>query len=220
MLIGYGLIHSKMRLRSIFLFLASLFFYFKTSGFFFSILLFSTVADFYIGKAIYISKKELNAKILLGLSVSINLIILIYFKYAYFFADSFNSIIGSQWHPINHFALFTNQFTGSSFRVDQILLPIGISFYTFQTMSYAIDIYRKQLNPVKSIFDFGFYVSFFPQLVAGPIVRASEFIPQIYQPYKVTKKEFGLALFWIINGLLKKFFISGLYCSKFCRQSI
>ena len=207
-LIGYGLIHSKMRLRSIFLFLASLFFYFKTSGFFFSILLFSTVADFYIGKAIYISKKDLNAKILLGLSVSINLIILIYFKYAYFFADSFNSIIGSQWHPINHFALFTNQFTGSSFRVDQILLPIGISFYTFQTMSYAIDIYRKQLNPVKSIFDFGFYVSFFPQLVAGPIVRASEFIPQIYQPYKVTKKEFGLALFWIINGLLKKFLLA------------
>ena len=207
-LIGYGLIHSKMHLRSIFLFLASLFFYFKTSGFFFSILLFSTLVDFYIGKAIYISKKDLNAKILLGLSVSINLIILIYFKYAYFFADSFNSIIGSQWHPINHFALFTNQFTGSSFRVDQILLPIGISFYTFQTMSYAIDIYRKQLNPVKSIFDFGFYVSFFPQLVAGPIVRASEFIPQIYQPYKVTKKEFGLALFWIINGLLKKFLLA------------
>jgi D-alanyl-lipoteichoic acid acyltransferase DltB (MBOAT superfamily) len=207
-LIGYGLIHSKIRLRSIFLFVASLFFYFKTSGFFFSILLFSTIADFYIGKAIYISKKELNAKILLGLSVSINLIILIYFKYAYFFTDSFNSIVGSQWHPINHFALFTNQFTGASFRVDQILLPIGISFYTFQTMSYAIDIYRKQLIPVKSIFDFGFYVSFFPQLVAGPIVRASEFIPQIYQPYSVTKKEFGLALFWIINGLLKKFLLA------------
>jgi D-alanyl-lipoteichoic acid acyltransferase DltB (MBOAT superfamily) len=75
-------------------------------------------------------------------------------------------------------------------------------------MSYAIDIYRKQLRPVKSIFDFGFYVSFFPQLVAGPIVRASEFIPQIYQPYSVTKKEFGLALFWIINGLLKKFLLA------------
>ena len=207
-LIGYGIVHSKMRLRTIFLFLVSLYFYFKTSGFFFSILLFSTIADFYIGKAIFISKKELNAKIFLGISVSINLIILIYFKYAYFFADSFNSIIGSQWHPINHFALFTNQVIGTSFRVDQILLPIGISFYTFQTMSYAIDIYRKQLKPVKSIFDFGFYVSFFPQLVAGPIVRASEFIPQIYQPYSVTKKEFGLALFWIINGLLKKFLLA------------
>ena len=207
-LIGYGIVHSKMRLRTIFLFLVSLYFYFKTSGFFFSILLFSTIADFYIGKAIFISKKELNAKIFLGISVSINLIILIYFKYAYFFADSFNSIIGSQWHPINHFALFTNQVIGTSFRVDQILLPIGISFYTFQTMSYAIDIYRKQLKPVKSIFDFGFYVSFFPQLVAGPIVRASEFIPQIYQSYSVTKKEFGLALFWIINGLLKKFLLA------------
>ena len=86
-------------------------------------------------------------------------------------------------------------------------------------MSYAIDIYRKQLNPVKSIFDFGFYVSFFPQLVAGPIVRASEFIPQIYQPYKVTKRIWSCIILdnkWTF----KEIFISGLYCSKFCRQSI
>ena len=109
-LIGYGIIHSKMRLRSIFLFLASLFFYFKTSGFFFSILLFSTIADFYIGKAIYLSKKELNAKILLGLSVSINLIILIYFKYAYFFADSFNSIIKKNRKDVNQRADFGDNF--------------------------------------------------------------------------------------------------------------
>ena len=204
-LIGYGLIHSKMRLRSIFLFFASLFFI-SNKGFSFHFTFFHPCRFLYWQSNLYF-KKDLNAKILLGLSVSINLIILIYFKYAYFLPIHLTPLL-VQWHPINHFALFTNQFTGSSFRVDQILLPIGISFYTFQTMSYAIDIYRKQLNPVKSIFDFGFYVSFFPQLVAGPIVRASEFIPQIYQPYKVTKKEFGLALFWIINGLLKKFLLA------------
>jgi len=81
---------------------------------------------------------------------------------------------------------------------------VGISFYTFQTMSYAIDIYRGHIAPVKSVFDFGFYVSFFPQLVSGPIVRAADFIPQLYLSYSLTKKEFGTALFWILNGLLKK----------------
>ena len=142
------------------------------------------------------------------MSVTLNLTLLVYFKYAYFFADSFNAIFDSSWHPINHFALATNKLTGTTFRVDQILLPIGISFYTFQTMSYAIDIYRKKLKPVSHVIDFAFYVSFFPQLVAGPIVRASEFIPQIYKPYAVTKKEFGMAVFWILNGLLKKFLLA------------
>ena len=207
-LLGYSFLHKKPQIRSVFLFLISLYFYFKTSGFFFSILLFSTIVDFYLGKAIYKSKKDLTAKIVLGLSITSNLIILIYFKYAYFFTDSFNAIIGSDWHPINHFAELTNQFTGSSFRVDKILLPVGISFYTFQTMSYSIDIYRKKLSPVKNIFDFGFYVSFFPQLVAGPIVRASEFIPQIQKPYNISKQEFGMAIFWILNGLLKKFLLA------------
>ena len=199
-LFGYGFVYKRLRLRSVFLFLVSIYFYYKTSGFFFAILLFSTVSDFLIGQRIYQNLDHLKAKLWLAVSVSLNLIVLIYFKYAYFFADSFNAILGSSWHPINHFALATNSLTGSSFRVDQILLPIGISFYTFQTMSYAIDIYRKKLKPVSHIIDFGFYVSFFPQLVAGPIVRASEFIPQIYKPYELSKKEFGTAIFWILNG--------------------
>ena len=86
-------------------------------------------------------------------------------------------------------------------------LPVGISFFTFQTISYSVDIYRDKLEPVKSLVDFGFYVSFFPQLVAGPIVRASEFIPQLYQRYHLTVEEFGYALFLILNGLTKKVFI-------------
>tara|TARA_B100001287_G_scaffold276658_1_gene288511 strand:- start:16309 stop:18039 length:1731 start_codon:yes stop_codon:yes gene_type:complete len=207
-LIGYGFLYKKIRARSIFLFLVSIYFYFKTSGFFFTILLISTILDFIIGKGIYHSNTKKKAKLLLALSVSINLFILFYFKYAYFFADSFNNLFGSHWHPINHFALATNQLIGSNFRVDKILLPVGISFYTFQTMSYTIDIYREKLKPVNHIIDFGFYVSFFPQLVAGPIVRASEFIPQIYKPYKLTREDFGMALFWIINGLLKKFLLA------------
>ena len=207
-LIGYGFVYKHLRTRSLFLLLISIYFYYKTSGFFFSILLFSTLVDYFIGKLIYEAERDLKSKMLLALSVTINLSILVYFKYAYFFADSFNSILGTQWHPINHFAMASNQLFGSTFRVDQILLPIGISFYTFQTMSYAIDIYRKKLKPVDHIIDFGFYVSFFPQLVAGPIVRASDFIPQIYKPYRLTKEAFGMALFWIINGLLKKFLLA------------
>ena len=207
-LMGYGFIYKHLKLRSIFLFLVSIYFYYKTSGFFFSILLFSTIIDYYIGKGIHNSNSDKKAKLLLAFSVTINLLVLVYFKYAYFFADSFNSLFGSNWHPINNFALVTNKIFETSFRVDQILLPIGISFYTFQTMSYAIDIYRKKLKPVNHLVDFGFYVSFFPQLVAGPIVRASEFIPQIYKPYQLSKQAFGMALFWIINGLLKKFLLA------------
>lgn len=107
-------------------------------------------------------------------------------------------------HVFNHFAQFTNTIAGTHFTVDKILLPVGISFYTFQTISYSVDIYRKQLEPVKNIVDFGFFVSFFPQLVAGPIVRASEFIPQLYQPYRLTQYNLGLSIFWILKGLIKK----------------
>jgi len=207
-LVGYGLLFKNLRLRSLFLFIVSTFFYFKTSGFFFTILIFSTLLDYYLGNAIYLSNSQIRAKLFLSISVVINLFLLVYFKYSYFFADSFNSLIGSNWQPLNHFALAANKLSGSSFRVDKILLPIGISFYTFQTMSYAIDIYRGKLKPVKHIIDFGFYVTFFPQLVAGPIVRASQFIPQIYKPYSLTRESFGIALFWIINGLLKKFLLA------------
>lgn len=207
-LAGYSMIYKHKAVRNAFLFLVSLFFYYKTSGMFFTILLFSTVSDYYIGKAIYHYRQTRAGQLWLALSIVINLLILIYFKYAYFFADSFNQVVGSDYHPINHFASWSNELTGSTFRVDQILLPVGISFFTFQTMSYAIDLYRDHVKPVKSIIDFGFYVSFFPQLVAGPIVRAADFVPQLYQEYKLTREQFSIALFWILNGLLKKMFLA------------
>jgi D-alanyl-lipoteichoic acid acyltransferase DltB (MBOAT superfamily) len=89
-----------------------------------------------------------------------------------------------------------------------ILLPVGISFYTFQSMSYIIDIYRRELKPTNNILDYMFFVSFFPQLVAGPIVRASEFIPQIYKRLNLTREDVNAALFLIIGGLIKKTVIS------------
>jgi D-alanyl-lipoteichoic acid acyltransferase DltB (MBOAT superfamily) len=127
--------------------------------------------------------------------VIVNLGLLSYFKYALFITETVNSIFHTNFHVFNFLAYFSNTFTGSMFDVAIIGLPVGISFFTFQTISYSVDIYRKKLEPVKSIIDFGFYVSFFPQLVAGPIVRASEFIPQLYKKYNLTKEEFGYAVF-------------------------
>lgn len=200
----YSLVYKNKPVRNAYLFFVSLFFYWKTSGFFFIILLISTLSDYFLGIKIYDAKKPLAKKVWLTMSILVNLFLLIYFKYAYFFTESINNFLGTHIEVMNHFAQFTNEFYDTNFRVDAILLPVGISFFTFQTMSYAIDVYRGHVKPVKNILDFGFYVSFFPQLVAGPIVRAADFIPQLYKDYSLTKKQFGMALFWILNGLIKK----------------
>lgn len=208
-LIGFSLVYrNKNRsVRAGYLFLASLFFYYKSSGFFFFILLFSTLTDFFIGKKIYRSKNESVRKLLIALSVVINLSLLAYFKYAYFFVDSINLMFGTDLQVINHLALWANEATGTHFNVNQILLPVGISFFTFQTISYSVDVYRGETRPVNNLIDFGFYVSFFPQLVAGPIVRASGFVKQIYEDYHLSRPEFGWAIFMILKGLVKKIFI-------------
>ncbi len=207
-LVGYSIIYRNRAVRNAYLFAISLFFYYKTSGFFVSILLVSTITDFIIGQRIYATKAVLGKKLWLSLSIFINLFILVYFKYAYFFTDAFNDLLGTDYTPINHFAYWTNSFFDSHFRIDKILLPVGVSFFTFQTISYSVDVYRGLLKPVRNILDFGFYVSFFPQLVAGPIVRAADFIPQLYKKYRLTKVQFGTALFMILNGLTKKLFLA------------
>lgn len=203
----YSVIYPHKSLRNGFLFLASLFFYWKTSGLFFLLLIFSTLADYFLGLAIYRSRKKSWKKLFVASSVTVNLGLLSYFKYSYFFTRTVNDIFNTDFEVYNFLADFTNSLTGSHFDISVIGLPVGISFFTFQTISYAVDIYRNKVKPVRSIIDFGFYVSFFPQLVAGPIVRASEFIPQLYKRYHLSREEFGYALFLILNGLLKKMFI-------------
>ncbi|MGY8928012.1 MAG: MBOAT family O-acyltransferase, partial [Flavobacteriales bacterium] len=97
-----------------------------------------------------------------------------------------------------------NGIFGQGSFVDIIVLPVGVSFFTFQSISYVVDIYRKDVNPVKSFFDYAFFVSFFPQLVAGPIVRARDFIPQIRQPFQLNHTDFSGAIFQIVKGFIKK----------------
>ena len=206
-LLIYSGIYRRRAARNAFLFAASLFFYWKTSGLFFLILVFSTFSDYYLGNLIHRAKKLGWKKFGVIMSVVVNLFMLSYFKYAYLFVDTLNTLFNIDMEVVNHLALWSNRVAGSHFEVSAILLPVGISFYTFQTISYTVDIYRRKVDPARHILDFGFYVSFFPQLVAGPIVRASEFIPQLYKRYSLSMQEFGFALFLILKGLFKKIFI-------------
>ncbi|MES2763362.1 MAG: MBOAT family O-acyltransferase [Bacteroidota bacterium] len=200
----YSLLYKKNTLRTFYLLLVSFFFYYKTSGVFLILLIFTIVSDYNWGRLIHQSQSETKKKLFLTISLILNLTLLCYFKYAYFFTESVNQLAGTDITFFNHFTQFSNTFLGTSDPVDKLILPVGISFFTFQSISYTIDMYRGKVTPVKSIFDYGFFVCFFPHLVAGPIVKANEFLYQIYQPYNLARKEFGYAIFWIINGLGKK----------------
>jgi D-alanyl-lipoteichoic acid acyltransferase DltB (MBOAT superfamily) len=200
----YSFLHKWQKARSIYLLAVSFFFYFKTSGIFLLLLIFTICSDYLWGRLITGSRSSAAKKIFLSISVILNLSLLCYFKYAYFFTQSYNEIAGTSFPFFNHFAAFSNTFFSTTFSVDKLLLPVGVSFFTFQSLSYTIDCYRGKTMPVKNIFDYGFFVCFFPHLVAGPIVKAHDFIYQIYEPYRLTKKEFGLAFFWVLNGFCKK----------------
>ena len=201
--------NGKLHLRNVYLLFVSWFFYYKTSGLFLLILAFVTLSDWIIAQRIKATGEGRTAKIWLCLSVAIDLGLLAYFKYAYFFTNMLNDLFGTGFRVFDIFAYVGNGFAEAGrFSVDTIVLPVGISFYMFQVISYTADVFRGRIQPVKNILDFGFYVSFFPQLVAGPIVRAEEFIPQLYKPFRLSRRWFGVAVFWILNGLGKKIIMS------------
>lgn len=186
----YALLHKTHRAKITFVTLFSLYFYYKSSGIYFLILIASTVVDYTLANFIYQSKTNHSKKVWLVISLIVNLGLLGYFKYTNFILDIFYNIADKEFEPLD------------------IFLPVGVSFFTFQSLSYTLDIYRGTLKPVKNIFDYAFFVSFFPQLVAGPIVRAHDFIPQLYKPTFVSKEMFGRGLFLIACGLFKKAVIS------------
>ena len=205
----FSLVRNKILLRNAFLFFVSVFFYYKTSGWFTLILLFAILFNYLDGFLIHKSKKGSGRLAWLITGLLVNLLTLSYFKYAYFFADVIHNLFGIELEVVNVFAIAGNKMAGSPvFTIDRILLPVGISFYLFQCISYLMDIFRRRITPVTNILNFGFYVTFFPQLVAGPIVRANEFIPQLYKKYFLSRRQFGIAVFWIVNGLAKKIILS------------
>ncbi|MBO4906698.1 MAG: MBOAT family protein [Bacteroidaceae bacterium] len=191
----YDLLQKRTAARLLFVTAFSYYFYYKSSGIYFFLLAVVTLSDYLLAGCIYRShqnkpdQRRLRS-LLLTLSLLIDLGLLAYFKYTNFFASLIVPLFGGQFEPMD------------------IFLPVGISFFTFQSLSYTIDIYRGKLQPVQSLLDYAFFVSFFPQLVAGPIVRASDFVPQIRKPLQATDEMRARGIYFILCGLLKKCIIS------------
>ncbi|MGB7441865.1 MAG: MBOAT family O-acyltransferase [Coleofasciculaceae cyanobacterium] len=187
----YLLLNRNTKAQNILLLVASYIFYGWWDWRFLSLLALSTVVDFSVGKQLQRTKSNHQRKVLLAISIIFNLCLLGFFKYFNFFADSLISIstvagLQLDWVTLN------------------IVLPVGISFYTFQTMSYTIDIYKGKLKPLKNFLDFALFVSFFPQLVAGPIERATTLIPQITSPRHLKIEQINAGLFLLLLGYFKK----------------
>lgn len=179
--------HNRLRIGWVTIF--SLYFYYKCAGIFWLLHVLIVVVDFSLAHWIGHSKSRSNKTILLIISLVVNLGMLVYFKYN-LYSEIFCEILEKPYDP------------------RYLFLPAGISFFTFQSLSYTIDVYRNQLKPLKSILDYAFYVTFFPQMVAGPIVRAADFLPQINVPLRVTREDFGRGFFLICSGFFKKAVIS------------
>ena len=186
----YLLLQHRLTARLLFVTAFSYYFYYKSSGTYFFLLALVTVSDFFIARFMAGTSVGWKRKASVVLSLAINLGLLAYFKYTNFLGDVFASLLGGTFH---HYDIF---------------LPVGISFFTFQSLSYTIDVYRKDITPLTNLLDYAFYVSFFPQLVAGPIVRARDFIPQIREPLMVSREMFGTGVFFVVSGLFKKAVIS------------
>ncbi len=177
------------------LLLASYVFYGYWDWRFLSLILFSTVVDYILGARIAATEAHSTRKQLLIVSVVINLGVLGFFKYFGFFVTELNSLLaGLGIH--------------SAMPVLRIILPVGISFYTFQSLSYTFDIYRRQTVPANRFSDFALYVSFFPQLVAGPIERSSDLLPQVLAPRRASLACFGEGIYLVLIGLVKKVVIA------------
>ncbi|MCX8143293.1 MAG: MBOAT family protein [Bacteroidia bacterium] len=200
----YNLQGKKYQWKILFLLLVSFYFYYKTSGVFIILLWYVIIADYFIGKKINQSSNSKIKKWWLALSICNSLMLLGYFKYSQFIVESVNQLFHTSYSYVNYFSIFSNTFFNTHFDIDKLIFPVGISFFLFQTMSYVIDIYQQKTQPVRSIIDYGFYVCFFPHLVAGPIVKAHDFIYQIYLPYQLTIEEFKQAWWLIMKGLSKK----------------
>ena len=189
-LLLYFLLRDSLAKRNRLIVAASYFFYSWWDWRFTGLLLLSSVVDFYVGLAMEKADSSKRRK-LLFLSLATNLGVLVFFKYCNFFVENLTHLI-----------------SGFGFNLSpgliNVILPVGISFYTFQSLSYTIDVYRKQISPTKDLTAFLAYVSFFPQLVAGPIERASSLLPQFLSTRQIGLKSIELGTWLILWGLLKK----------------
>lgn len=202
--IYWFVLNKNLRAQNLLIVFASYVFYGWWDWRFLSLILFSTLVDFFVGLSIQRTNLPKKRKVLLCISILVNLGLLGFFKYFNFFIENFTSVFSVFGYTISNTSL-------------NIILPVGISFYTFQTLSYTIDVYRKQLKPTNDFVAFAAFVSFFPQLVAGPIERAKNLLPQFYE-----KRNFNYAaavdgMRQILWGLFKKMVIAD-NCAKNVNQ--
>jgi alginate O-acetyltransferase complex protein AlgI len=201
--------NKNLKLQNFLIVAASSFFYGWWDWRFLSLILFSSIIDYTIGQKLRVEENETKRKVLLWSSILLNLGFLGFFKYYNFFLDNF----------ITAFSFFGTEINANSLN---FILPVGISFYTFQTLSYTIDVYKRKLEPTNDIIAFSAFVSFFPQLVAGPIERATNLLPQFYKKreFNYTKAVDGMRQ--ILWGLFKKIVIAdncALYANEIFNNS-
>ena len=194
----------NLKLQNALIVLASYVFYGWWDWRFLSLIIFSTVVDYLIGQRLRTEDKQSKRKVLLWTSIIVNLGFLGFFKYYNFFLENF----------VDAFSLFGMQINANSLN---IILPVGISFYTFQTLSYTIDVYKKKLEPTKDFIAFSAFVCFFPQLVAGPIERATNLLPQFYKKRTFEYHKAVDGMRQILWGLFKKVVIAD-NCAEFANQ--
>jgi len=180
----------------VFVVLFSLYFYYKSSGFFFLMLIGTSLVDWLVSKVIYKTENKRRKKAMMWLSILLSLSVLGYFKYANFILWNWSQIVDSNFQPLD------------------IILPVGISFYTFQSISYVVDVYKGKIHPTRSWIEYLFFLSFFPALVAGPIVRADFFLPQLERNREASKADIYGGFWLIIVGIVKKALIAD-YISQF-----
>ena len=204
----FAVLKNKLKLAHLWLLLVSYFFYYKSSGNFVVLLLLTTVLTYLFAKGVEKTQRRPIKKLLLIVGIILDSAFLLYFKYTYFFIDLLNTYCHTDIVAKDYLALFVNNSFGTSFSIDKIILPVGISFYTFQAISFIVDTYKQRFENKTDFLDFAFYLTFFPQLVAGPIVRADVFLPQIKNEWSLNKRDFSFAVFFILKGLVKKIFVA------------
>jgi len=197
-------VNKNLKLQNALIVGASYLFYGWWDWRFLSLILFSTVIDYLVGRGLRTQENQSKRKLLLLTSILVNLGFLGFFKYYNFFLDNF----------VSAFSFFGTEISASSL---DIILPVGISFYTFQTLSYSIDVYRRKLEPTKDFISFAAFVSFFPQLVAGPIERATHLLPQFYKKRTFNYGQAVDGLKQILWGLFKKIVIAD-NCAEYASQ--
>ena len=181
-----ALVKGSKRKMVMFVVAFSLYFYYKSSGLFFLMLIATSFIDWNLSKVIHRLKERKWRLLVMWISIALSLSILGYFKYANFFLWNWNQMVEGNFQPLD------------------IILPVGISFYTFQSISYVVDVYKGRINPTEKWLDYLFFLSFFPALVAGPIVRADYFLPQLEKNEQPTAENIWGGLWLVIVGILKK----------------